>query len=306
MKPKTMILMGLAITCGLGASYMTSRLLADRQTEEKETAEVLVAKKNLNIGERLDKPEELFEKKTILKEHETPDLIRDHESLRGKILKQSRNKGDTIAPNNLYGKGENLDIPDGHQAVGLKVNLETSVSGLATLPGSRVNLIWFQRGEKNETSRVDVLLQDIFVLAADGKVERDGITAVAQVVTLALTPEQVNFVNLAKETGVVNLALRKSGDKSTPVAGITGADLRKLVQGQKTSEEPEAPKVAAKPADGAPNPAVKVETPRSSFLTIINGSRQQNFEIRPDDSQRTPETPRPQGPVRPENPQQDT
>ena len=30
MKPKTMILMGLAIVCGLGASYMTSRLLAER------------------------------------------------------------------------------------------------------------------------------------------------------------------------------------------------------------------------------------------------------------------------------------
>ncbi len=30
MKPKTMILMVVAVVCGLGASYMTSRLLADR------------------------------------------------------------------------------------------------------------------------------------------------------------------------------------------------------------------------------------------------------------------------------------
>jgi Flp pilus assembly protein CpaB len=80
MKPKTMILMGLAITCGLGASYMTSRLLADRQTEEKETVEVLVAKRSLSVGERLTKPEELFEKKTILKENDTPDAIRDFDA----------------------------------------------------------------------------------------------------------------------------------------------------------------------------------------------------------------------------------
>ena len=30
MKPKTMILMVVAVVCGLGASYMTSKLLADR------------------------------------------------------------------------------------------------------------------------------------------------------------------------------------------------------------------------------------------------------------------------------------
>ena len=30
MKPKTLILMVVAVTCGLGASYMTSRLLAER------------------------------------------------------------------------------------------------------------------------------------------------------------------------------------------------------------------------------------------------------------------------------------
>ena len=30
MKPKTIILMVVAVSCGLAASYMTSRLLADR------------------------------------------------------------------------------------------------------------------------------------------------------------------------------------------------------------------------------------------------------------------------------------
>ena len=46
MKPKTLILMVVAITCGLGASYMTSRLLADRQPDDGEKISVLaVAKK---------------------------------------------------------------------------------------------------------------------------------------------------------------------------------------------------------------------------------------------------------------------
>ena len=77
MKPKTMILMVLAITCGLGASYMTSRLLAERTTPEEEKVEILVATKNLSVGQRLTKPEELFEKKQVTKDLEPPDAIKD-------------------------------------------------------------------------------------------------------------------------------------------------------------------------------------------------------------------------------------
>ena len=38
MKPKTMILMVVAVVCGLAASYMTSRLLADKAPPPPVTA----------------------------------------------------------------------------------------------------------------------------------------------------------------------------------------------------------------------------------------------------------------------------
>ena len=44
MKPKTMVLILAAVACGLGASFMTSRLLSERQSDE-EKVDVLVAKK---------------------------------------------------------------------------------------------------------------------------------------------------------------------------------------------------------------------------------------------------------------------
>ena len=62
MKPKTMILMVVAIGCGLGASYMTSRLLAERgQHQEIRTVTVMVAKKNLEMGTSLKTAAELFD-----------------------------------------------------------------------------------------------------------------------------------------------------------------------------------------------------------------------------------------------------
>jgi Flp pilus assembly protein CpaB len=320
MKPKAMILMGIAIACGLGASYMTSRLLADRSDADQETVEVLVAKRNLSIGERITKPEELFEKKTILKEMDTPDTIKDLDALKGKILKQSRNKGDTITPNSTFNEKDNLDIPEGHQAVGLRVNLETSAHGLATLPHSRVDLIWFQRAERPEDARIDVLLQDVLVLAADGKIDRDGLTAVAQVVVLALTREQVLAVNFAKETGNLSLSLRSPGDKNKePVAGFYGREFRdrkvpeiaKKQAAEATSQnepppvakvEPkQPPKEIAKEQPKVTPPVVVDEGPKGTphTLEIINGTHIQRITTMLDENNRPigQQPPRPPAPA---------
>ena len=58
MKPKTMVLMVVAVSCGLGASYMTSRLLAERgnSTDENEKVSALVARKNLDMGMLIKNP----------------------------------------------------------------------------------------------------------------------------------------------------------------------------------------------------------------------------------------------------------
>ena len=294
MKPKTMILIVLAVTCGLGASWMTRQVLMGRQVEDKETVEILVAKRHLSVGQRMVKPEELFERKTILKENDTPDAIREFDKLTGKILKQGRNAGDTVVPTNLFSEKEQIEIPAGYRALGLKVNLETSASGLASLPYSRVDLIWFQRGRDNQDSRVDVLLQNVLVLAADGKIDRDGLTAVAQVVILALTPEEVLKVNMAKETGILNLSLRNLGeDKLTFTPGFTGEQMRTNGHNGDKSvpvvDQPQAPAVVvAKLSPSEPHVKAKgieapetkpaVEEPKtfSQTLTIVNGTETGN------------------------------
>ena len=60
MKSKTMILMVVAIGCGLAASYMTSRLLAERadsKDQEQEKVTIVVAKQNLSMGTLIKDPE---------------------------------------------------------------------------------------------------------------------------------------------------------------------------------------------------------------------------------------------------------
>ena len=253
MKPKTMILMGLAIVCGLGASYMTSRLLAERNTEEQEKVKILVARRNLSVGELLSKPEELFEVKEVSRENEPPDAIRELDVLKKKIMKQSRNKGDHVTLANLY-DGGGLDIPEGHQAVGLPVNLATTAHGLASLPGNRVDLNLTVRGQNPLDTTTVTVLENVLVLAADARTNREGeIIAPASVVTFALKDGDRLTMITAKEMGILSLSLRKLHDDSeAKVRRKTG----KQVFAQNKDDAPPAI------ASTRPAPVVEPVTPK--------------------------------------------
>ncbi|HZZ77913.1 MAG TPA: Flp pilus assembly protein CpaB [Gemmataceae bacterium] len=274
MKPKAYIFAGLAIVCGLGASYMTSRLLAERVPDEPERVNILVAKRQINVGERVNKPEDMFEVKPVLKENEPPDAVKDFDALKGKTMRQSRNKGDHVTPANLYDKDQ-IEIPEGHQAVGLPVNLATTAHGLATLPGSRVNLILTARGNDAQHSTARVLLHNVLVLAADGRTQREGDPiAPAQVVTFALTEKDALRVSLAQTLGQLSLSLRKLNDTGATDEElvVTGLD---IFNNKKLKDEPKQaptlpPVVAVK--EPTPEPKKEVEVPKDiRSVVILNG-----------------------------------
>lgn len=251
MKPKTMILMGLAVACGLGASFMTSRLLAERQPEEqKEQVRILVAKKNLDMGLIIRNGADLFEEKSYGKGDEPKNgiLVPDNQfasvvdQLKGRQLKISRRTGDFISMEDLHdqasvGLGGNL--PEGHRAVGIRVNMEAIAGGFAALPHSRVDIIWtVRRGGDRETFS-KILLENVLVLAADTTAQRDGDGRAmpASVVTVAVTPEQMLKVNAARETGSLSLALRKLGDsKQTNLGKVT---VEQTLSGNASSSQPD-------------------------------------------------------------------
>src|SRR5437868_13165163 len=114
MKPKTAILMVVAVVCGLGASYMTSQLLAQREEVPAEVAPIekvtlLVAKKNMEMHVNLrQKPEDFFQEKTFIKEDAPKDALtpEDMPKLKGKFLKRGLRKGDHLLLDDLFdGKG---------------------------------------------------------------------------------------------------------------------------------------------------------------------------------------------------------
>src|SRR5260370_23318520 len=108
MKPKTLILMVVAIGCGLAASYMTSRLIAERNSEkvEEEKIAVLVAKRNIATGELLKEPEQLFEEKQFTKGEEPKKAIRTFDQLKDRRLNRPVNAEGFVTAEDLVTKDQ--------------------------------------------------------------------------------------------------------------------------------------------------------------------------------------------------------
>jgi pilus assembly protein CpaB len=227
MKPKTLVLMGVAIVCGLGASYMTSRLLAERNSDDEPRVTVLVAKKSLNIGDTVKVPEEQFVEKKFVRGDEPPGAIDNIDLLKNRVLKRPLRAGDHVTLEDLIsptdGEMMSIVLPNGYRAIGVRVNIESGASGFACLPLSRVDIVSTIRRADDKSTYSQIILENVLVLAADDKMRRDenGKPMPSQVVTLALKPEDAMKVTLSRELGTLSLLLRKIND-------TTKSDLEKL------------------------------------------------------------------------------
>src|SRR5262249_9118119 len=228
MKPKTLILMVVAVVCGLGASYMTSRLLAEREERPAsaepppiERVKVLVAKKNLDMHTAFKKkPEDYFVEKTFVKEDAPKDALTkdDLSKLKEKYLKRSLRKNDYITLDDVIDNPQGLrTLPPGMRAVGIPVTPQSVASGFACVPGSHVDIVYSKRGRTDKESLTKTLLENVIVLAADINAQPggEGGAMPANVVTVALTREDANVLIQAMASGQVNLVLRNMDDAAT-------------------------------------------------------------------------------------------
>jgi len=222
-----MILMVVAIVCGLGASYMTSRLLAERDETPQPQApveipkvKILVAKHNLDHGAAIKNPQEMFVEKSVNQEDAPKEVVTDYKLLKNKFLKHSLRKNDHVSVDDLMDEKASIlaRLPDGYQAYGFQADSAATASGWASLPGSKVNLLWTRKCDNDKQSFCKILMEDVLVLAADtqSKVLEDGKAMPASVVTVALKTKDTMLVKLAQQYGSLTLTLRKYGDNGPP------------------------------------------------------------------------------------------
>ena len=278
MNGKSLIMLGLAILCGLGAMYGTSRMLIkDRGKTAEETQDVLVAVRDLRIEEVL-KPD-MVKVVQMPRANLPPGTFTSYKDVEDRWVQIKTLEDEPIVDRKLAPKGSPAGIiariPDGMRAFAVEVNEQSGVSGFI-LPDHRVDVVRTDVAPNGKTE-AETILQDVLVLASGTVFTRPEDRSIqAHTVTLAVTPDQVDILVGAKARGALTLALRGIND-------------RKAIPRHKPNPEPAPPTAVAHvepapampplppppvplpPEEPKPAPIPTPESSRARYVTIYRG-----------------------------------
>jgi Flp pilus assembly protein CpaB len=242
MKPKTLILMLVAVACGLAASFMTSRYLAAQHAPQDEEVAVLVPTKNLSGYTQLT-DKNLFEVKQMKKSEVTKDAVADFERIKGRILKNAVAAGKPLAESDLIDisqAGITYKILPGEVAMSVKARPDTDGAGFI-LPGNFVDVVaYVNRSGTGEGPTAKTILQNKEVLAINHEMQapEGAVNKQVERVTLRLKRGEEEILAVYADTGQLRLVLRREDDKKIYVT--SGGKIGNL-KPQIVSEDPRLP-----------------------------------------------------------------
>jgi pilus assembly protein CpaB len=179
--------------------------------------------------------------------HQTSEVVG-----RGVIVPMSQNEpvlSSKIAAEN-GGAGLPSIIQSGMRAVSVKVNDVVSVAGFV-VPGTRVDVLLTGNPSKESELTTTTVLENVQVLAAGQKLQRDanGEPQQVPVITLLVSPEDAQKLTLANQDGKIQLSLRNPLDNDHPQPNsVKNAALYRLPAApppkvKTVAKKPEAPPV---------------------------------------------------------------
>ena len=226
------IMMSVALIAGLMAVLLASQWL-DAKSGSGMT-KVAVASTDISLGHRLTP--ELVQLVDWPSRSVPPGSFQQLDGLDGRVLRTNMLRGEPVlqaklAPVGTQG-GLSAVIGDGKRAITVRVNDVIGVAGFA-LPGNYVDIIVNTQRESTEKTERDksiskIVLERILVLAVAQEVGRDDTKPrVVNAVTLEVTPNQAEKIDLARSVGTLSLVLRNQIDPL--VADTAGATKTSLL-----------------------------------------------------------------------------
>lgn len=252
---RTMIVMLLAIGCGLVAGYSALQLLqrqpAPLQAAEPSTAtQAVIARRDLPVGHLvgeedvrlIDWPGEALPE----------GYARSVAEVIGRGLIQAVRLNEPLLESKLAGRGNGgglpIVVPEGMRALTVRVDEVVGVAGFID-QGTRVDVILSmvppQDGRGDPVTRI--ILQNVEVLARGQNIQRDeqGQPLLVTVVTLAVTPDEAEQLAAAAMNARIQLALRNMIDvKEVRTQGVRMTGLLTLQGGARLPASRSAARVA--------------------------------------------------------------
>ncbi|HVJ67160.1 MAG TPA: Flp pilus assembly protein CpaB [Caulifigura sp.] len=269
MKPKTLMLLCVAVGCGLVAMIGVQQALNKPKVAEVATVKVAVALADINPGEPLT--EGNIGVKEIPLDGAREDSVTKPDDYAQRSLKVAVMQGDYITKAKLNEKGvvgKSSQIRPGQRIFTINVDETQSASNMLA-PGDWVDVaVTFDvRTPTGMQTKSMTLLErvEVFAVADQTKGDRiktgDNSKVNARQVSLICEPEQVNWLLLAKRKGQLELLWRNPTDTARSMSKTATdqllADLRGLDNYSKNASEEHKPQPVAetKPVVAEPKPA---------------------------------------------------
>lgn len=220
MKNQSLILLVVAVGCGLVAMLGVKQVISRKPADAVEMVQVLSAAADIMPGDRLDDLNTKFVQIAVTSVPEGAVLSMDEVEERS--LKVPVTPGDWILKSKLTEKGQigaEASIPTGMATVTIPVDATTSHSGMLR-PGNRIDLLLTFNDPSSQTNQQKTItvLEFVEVFAVDNRIygiDKAG-DAQAKNITLLVTPEQGKAVTLATKIGGGYLStMMRARDQST-------------------------------------------------------------------------------------------
>jgi pilus assembly protein CpaB len=236
-----------AVICGLIGVMLVTRYLSNVQAFTKDLGNVVVAKQEIPLGEKITAEQLAL---APIPNGSLPEgVFRKMDEVVGRVAITPIGVRETItimklAPSGTGG-GLSAVIPEGYRAMTVKVDDVVGVSGFI-MPGSFVDVVAIivpaAQGGLQGGPISKIVLQNIKVLASGAKIdspENQRQPSEVKAVTLQVTPEQAEKLVLAANEGKLQLVMRSYSDQEdTQTKGVNKGS---LLSGDTYVPQPAAP-----------------------------------------------------------------
>jgi pilus assembly protein CpaB len=269
MKAKGIILLVISLVLGLGAVQWIRGLT---QNTPQVTASIVVAKSNLNFGDRITSNDlQLVKWPTdALPDGAFTDVAQIAGPGQDRVVLRPIEPNEPVLASKVSGSGGKASlstvIDQNMRAMTIHVNDATGVAGFIT-PGDRVDIMLTrdEGGNSKETSKTDILLQNVLVRGIDQEAnERKEKPTVVKAVTVEVTPADAQKLTLGSNIGTLSMALRNlASSQQVTTRSLSVKDLQpepalvappkpkptgfhiEIIRGTGTSSSPVTPEGAA-------------------------------------------------------------
>ena len=288
-----------AVICGLIGVMLITRYLSSVQTYTRDLGNVVVAKQEIPLGEKIT--EEQLTLAQIPNGSAPEGVFRKMDEVVGRVAITPIGVRETITNMKLApagtGGGLSAVIPEGYRAMTVKVDDVVGVSGFI-MPGSFVDVVAIitpmAQAAATNGPISKIVLQNIKVLASGAKIdspENQRQPSEVKAVTLQVTPEQAEKLVLAANEGKLQLVMRNYSDQED--TQTKGANKSTLLSGDTYVPQPAPPAENTDPSKllarriapvKRPAVAVKEDKPATAPVTrnsveLIEGAKRRDVEI---------------------------